>query len=362
MKILLLLVVCALSPFLNAQSVLNGSFETNTANLGCTYNVSNAVYNGSVSNSTGFGVYEAIDIVIDGCYVSNIPDGNFAVTLANNPSNNLEGEAISLALDAPLTVGNQYEITFQATAIQYASVIQGDLLIGVSTTSNTFGDLVDTAMTVENSWNTYNFTFTATSAASHITVMPVPGVSSWNCIDAFSIVETCTSTNSTASFSACESFTWTNGVTYTASNNSDTDTLVNAAGCDSIITLDLTINPSPSTIVLQSGSLLTADQFANSYQWLNCDLNFDAILGETSQSFTPAITGNYAVEINLNGCIDTSACYLVDYTGIGELSSSPKELVKIVNFLGQETQFVPNTPLIFIYSDGTRERVVKIEL
>ncbi|MBL0913917.1 MAG: hypothetical protein IBJ09_16245, partial [Bacteroidia bacterium] len=40
---------------------------------------------------------------------------------------------------------------------------------------------------------------------------------------------------------ACESFTWINGVTYTASNNTAKDTLVNAAGCDSIITLDLTI-------------------------------------------------------------------------------------------------------------------------
>ena len=39
---------------------------------------------------------------------------------------------------------------------------------------------------------------------------------------------------------ACNSYTW-NGITYTSSNNSALDTLVNAVGCDSIITLDLTI-------------------------------------------------------------------------------------------------------------------------
>ncbi|MGH1339221.1 MAG: hypothetical protein ACRBFS_24095, partial [Aureispira sp.] len=43
---------------------------------------------------------------------------------------------------------------------------------------------------------------------------------------------------------ACNSFTWMDGNTYTASNNTATFTLTNAAGCDSVVTLDLTINNS----------------------------------------------------------------------------------------------------------------------
>ena len=39
----------------------------------------------------------------------------------------------------------------------------------------------------------------------------------------------------------CDSYTWTDGITYTNNNNSATDTLVNAEGCDSIVTLNLTI-------------------------------------------------------------------------------------------------------------------------
>ena len=43
---------------------------------------------------------------------------------------------------------------------------------------------------------------------------------------------------------ACGSFTWIDGNTYTASNNTATFTIPNGSinGCDSIVTLDLTIN------------------------------------------------------------------------------------------------------------------------
>ena len=111
----------------------------------------------------------------------------------------------------------------------------------------------------------------------------------------------------------------------------------------------------------QNGTQLTADQTGATYQWLDCDNNYAIINGETNQSYNPAGTGNYAVEVNMNGCVDTSACFLVAYTGIEELHQTEKELIKIVDFMGRETEFKPNTPLIFIYSDGTRERVMKLE-
>ncbi len=42
--------------------------------------------------------------------------------------------------------------------------------------------------------------------------------------------------------SACDSFTWIDGVTYTASNNTAVYQITNLAGCDSIVSLDLTLN------------------------------------------------------------------------------------------------------------------------
>lgn len=118
---------------------------------------------------------------------------------------------------------------------------------------------------------------------------------------------------------------------------------------------------STSFTVTQNDVTLTADQTGAIYQWLDCDNNYAEIVGETNQSFTSQVTGNYAVEVAMNGCVDTSACYLVDYTNIDELQMNKKEVVKIVNLLGQETEFKPNTVLIYIYSDGTSERVMKLE-
>ena len=40
---------------------------------------------------------------------------------------------------------------------------------------------------------------------------------------------------------------------------------------------------------------------------------------------------------------------------------APSTLVKIINYLGQETAPTPNTPLIYIYSDGTTEKVFQVE-
>jgi len=42
-------------------------------------------------------------------------------------------------------------------------------------------------------------------------------------------------------------------------------------------------------------------------------------------------------------------------------SNQSKELIKIVNLLGQEVEYTPNTVLIYQYSDGTSEKVFTIE-
>lgn len=47
---------------------------------------------------------------------------------------------------------------------------------------------------------------------------------------------------------SCGSYTWQDGITYSASTNEPTVTLTNAAGCDSIVTLHLTINDEVETV------------------------------------------------------------------------------------------------------------------
>jgi uncharacterized protein (TIGR02145 family) len=69
----------------------------------------------------------------------------------------------------------------------------------------------------------------------------------------------CNPTSSTFTVSACGSYTWVakQNTVYTANNSTDTIKLINAQGCDSIVTLNLTINPLP---IVNAG---TDDQFCN---------------------------------------------------------------------------------------------------
>ncbi|MDG0972977.1 MAG: T9SS type A sorting domain-containing protein [Crocinitomicaceae bacterium] len=118
----------------------------------------------------------------------------------------------------------------------------------------------------------------------------------------------------------CNSYTWIDGNTYIASNNSATFNIVGGAanGCDSLVTLDLTINNVSDLTTSTSGVNITANNTGVNYQWLDCDNNYSLIASETSQSFTATANGNYAVQLTENGCLDTSACVNISTVGVIE--------------------------------------------
>lgn len=89
------------------------------------------------------------------------------------------------------------------------------------------------------------------------------------------------------------------------------------AGCDSSVHLTLNVD-SVEIGVTQADVVLTATATGAAYQWLDCSNGFQAIAGETNQSFTAASNGNYAVEVTQGSCADTSACYMVVTVGIND--------------------------------------------
>ncbi len=119
--------------------------------------------------------------------------------------------------------------------------------------------------------------------------------------------------------SACDSYTWIDGNTYTSSNNSATYTLTNTAGCDSVVTLDLTINSTPTATIVQNGQSITASPTGGQYQWLDCDNGYSQISGANNITFSPTSAGNYTAEVTLNGCTDTSDCLVFDFIGVDQL-------------------------------------------
>ncbi len=126
--------------------------------------------------------------------------------------------------------------------------------------------------------------------------------------------------------SSCGSYTDPNGQIYFSTGNY-TVSILNSVGFDSVImNLDLTILPLPNNSVTQNGSMLIADQVVAGYQWLDCDDAYNPILNEINQFYIPDVTGNYCVEVSVNGCKDTSDCMLVDFTS---LTSNQKDIISI---------------------------------
>ncbi|HAW53311.1 MAG TPA: hypothetical protein DCX54_13445 [Flavobacteriales bacterium] len=118
------------------------------------------------------------------------------------------------------------------------------------------------------------------------------------------------------SYKSCGPFVSIGGHTYTTSGTYF-DTIVNPiSGCNIILeqALDITIIDSNVT---RSGMDLTADQNnADGYRWLDCTNSYAAISGATSRTYTVTKDGNYAVEITMNDCVDTSDCIAIVNIGI----------------------------------------------
>lgn len=62
-----------------------------------------------------------------------------------------------------------------------------------------------------------------------------------------------------------------------------------------------------------SSSTLTSNMDNASYQWVDCSTNLP-IPSEVNQSFSPTISGSYAVEVTVGSCTELSAC--VDFTSL----------------------------------------------
>ena len=138
----------------------------------------------------------------------------------------------------------------------------------------------------------------------------------------------CAPSTGTNVISTCDSYLWIDGNTYTSSNTTATHTLFNVAGCDSIVTLNLTIN-NVNVGVIQNQNILTSSQIGGTYQWVQCP-SMSFLPGDTSQVFTATFNSDYAVITTYNGCVDTSACYTVNTVEI------------IENDFGNELLFYPN--------------------
>jgi hypothetical protein len=120
------------------------------------------------------------------------------------------------------------------------------------------------------------------------------------------------------------------------------DTTLTSKGCNHIYELNLIVNVNDTTISV-FGSNLTANESNAAYEWLDCANNYAPISGATSQSFTVPSNGSYAVRLDKEGCVDTSACVEVSWQGINEVNN--EEISIYPNPSSGEFNITSTTPI-----------------
>ena len=138
--------------------------------------------------------------------------------------------------------------------------------------------------------------------------------------------------NANFKFESCGDFSFRNKVY----RNSGTyyDTLSNSQFCDSIIKIDLVVLVVDTSVTVNS-NILIANATNATYQWIKCGVG--PIQNANQKSYIPIESGNYAVIVNQNNCIDTSGCYFVSATGL------------LSNDIINDLKIYPNPTKGFIY-------------
>ena len=240
-----------------------------------------------------------------------------------------------------LTISENLISNIDVTNLSALSLLdcENNLITTLDLSSNThlgllecrLNQLTSLNMANGNNTNVSNVNFEASNNPL-LTCIQVDNVAysttNWTTIDAGASFSTncnypCITATGMDSRTACNSLTWIDGNTYTSTNNIATYNIVNGAanGCDSVITLNLTINSVDSSVT-QTVNVLTANETGATYKWLDCNNGNAIIPSQTNQTFTATSNGSYAVQVTKNGCIDTSSCYTVTGVGVYEIQSS----------------------------------------
>jgi len=198
-----------------------------------------------------------------------------------------DGDGASLVLCDPSS-DNTDPVNWYPSTTSSSALINGIIALGSPGTVDDFcGTLCNSSSTIiENGCATYTVPSgdeTYTTNGSYMdTILNVAGCDSVITIN-LTIINPTTGTDVQT---ACGSYTWIDGTTYSSSNNTATSTIAGGAanGCDSIVTLDLTINNAATGVDVQTA--------CGSYTWID---------GTTYSSSNNTATSTIAVGA-ANGC------------------------------------------------------------
>jgi hypothetical protein len=231
------------------------TFGSTFAQMSATDQVIVSSTNGYTSNGRGFQFTPNVNLNVTelGKRIPNTA-GNYTWTIWNNSTNSIVHQQASTSNTAAV-----YTYEPISAAVQ--------LLQGVSYSLMMYCDGTSGAQYYYGSSSQVNSNLTYTTAVYCNSC--TPNTNSTGVVAGFHYgtpdfhFTTCTPGTSLDTRTECSGYTWMDSVSYTSNNNTATHMLPNAAanGCDSIITLDLTIIPSPIGIETRTE--------CNSYTWIN---------------------------------------------------------------------------------------------
>jgi len=234
------------------------------------------------------------------------------VTLELTLTNSSSSTDILTACDSYTWIdGNTYTESNNSATFTVQNAAGCDSIITLSLTISNSSESVDEQTACESYTWIDGIEYTESNDSATFTIQNAAGCDS-------TITLSLTITNSSESVdeqTACGPFTWIDGITYDEDNNEATFILQNVAGCDSTVTLDLEIAEIDTDVEEVDENTLEAEEDEDAtYQWLDCNDNYAPIAGETNATFTTETSGDYAVEVSIDGCSDTSDCFTITST------------------------------------------------
>ena len=261
--------------------------------------------------------------------------------------------------------GNSYSGTLNNFSLTGSS---SNWVSGASLTSGT-GSSSSISVTACDSFSSPSGNYIWTIGGNYVDTIP----NTAGCDSIMSINLTVNnSTSSSIIVSGCNEYISPSGLVWSVSNIY-TDIIPNTVGCDSVITIDLTIN-TIDIAVIKSGIKLTSNAMGANYQWIDCNNNNAIISGATNQVFIASSNGRYAVIVSDNNCTDTSICFEITEVGFknihGDMSVKlfPNPSNDIVNIDMNKVEMLVNIEIhdvngkLILNRDFKNSKIIKLNV
>ena len=269
------------------------------------------VFGGTVDFDPGPGTYNMTSVGSSDIFITKLDNFSWAVQIGGSV-----GYAITTDVSGNVITTGYYSSTgdFNPESGVYNLVSAGSSDIFVVKLSQCTSSSAAISASVCSSYTVPSGDETYSASGAYMDTIP----NATGCDSVITINLTITGpTTNTITETTCDTYTVPSGHETYSVSGTYMDTIPNATGCDSVITINLTVGAVDVGITV-SGVTLTANATGATYQWVDCNDSYAPVSGETNQDFTPTANGNYAVIVTDGSCSDTSACQVVTEVGIGE--------------------------------------------